>query len=176
MSATSLAKRAAAASTRTGPRVRATDGPPSAQTLSATLARYIPSDVIAFYVPVAAGIATAAWTLDNRRLAAIGVAIIAAVYTWGAATWLARKAADDPDDPNHGKRLSEIAIVALQKGWWYVLAAVIASFAWATAVPDSWLLKDLDKNTWWLSGAIVALASIVLTILGFFLAPVDENS
>lgn len=165
MSVMYLAHRVAAATGASKTRGAAS---PKAGDLAGAIAKYVPADVIALYVPIASGIETSGWSEDWRFKVAVGVAIFAGLYVWGSGTLEARQKTPE-------KSIWSVAWQALKDALFYIVAAVVGAFAWVTAVPASWALMDLAEKDWWVSGAIVAAVSLGLGIAAMFFAPIPER-
>ena len=127
---------------------------PTAQALLDTIGMYIPSDITAMYVPIAAGLVAAESSGSTKRGVAIGVAILAAFATWVLAHRAAREAAKNASKPTPN------ALETLRAGWYEILAALVAFLIWAWAMPGSW--KDFDKDQFWLPALVVGGASVLI--------------
>lgn len=126
---------------------------PTGQALLDTIGMYIPTDVTAMYVPVAAGLVAAEASGDTKKGVAVGVAVLAAFGTWVIAHKAARSntPAGDPQPS---------ALETLKQGWYEVLAAAVAFMIWAWAMPGSW--HDFGKEQLWLPALVVGVASLVI--------------
>jgi hypothetical protein len=133
--------------------------PPTASELLQTIGAYIPTDVTALYVPVAAGLTVAGKSDETKLWVAIGVALLAAFATWVLAHQAATKLAGEGKKPSPVKTLTA--------GWYEILVAGAAFFVWALAIPDSFV--DWGTNAYWAPALIVAGASIIFGGVGVLL-------
>jgi hypothetical protein len=129
---------------------------PTAQQLLANIGAYIPTDVTTAYVAAAGGIATLEGGLTRRTLLIIAgvVAVLSAFATWVIGHRKARKAAKAQNIPQPG------AFTSLRAGWYEIGAAAVAFFAWATAMPGSWL--SWGRNVVWGPALMVFIVALVI--------------
>lgn len=108
---------------------------PTAEQLLTTIGAYIPTEVTTAYVAVAGGMATieAGVPVRTRLLIAIGVTVLASFAAWiiGHRQAVKKAAEDGVPVPS--------ALHSLGAGWYEIAAAGIAFFAWAAAMPSSWV-------------------------------------
>lgn len=155
MSTLSLARVIARRTVPSEMRIATTPEAPTARELLATIGRYIPTDVTTLYVAAAGGMATlSGLTSDDKRNVAIVVAVLAAFAQWVIGHIEAQREAQKGGKP------APNPINTLLAGWYEILAAGVALFIWATAMPGSWW--DWGNNVVWLPGLIVGIASIVI--------------
>ncbi|MGH2492103.1 MAG: hypothetical protein ACRDF9_11385 [Candidatus Limnocylindria bacterium] len=112
---------------------RITSTVPTGKELLETIGTYIPTDVATLYIAVAGGIATMtpAPTNDDKQKVAVFFAVVCAFATW---VLIHRKAQKENPDP----KPKPDPLQSLKGGWYEVLAAPVAFFVWALAMPDSW--------------------------------------
>lgn len=116
-------------------RLKATSGAGvTGQELLSTIGAYIPTEVTTAYVAAAGGIATLAPPLEGRiKFAlAIAVALVSGFLTWVIGHRKAVAKAKESNVPLPSP------VATLARGWYEIGAAVVAFFAWATAVSPSW--------------------------------------
>lgn len=153
MPVTSMA-RIAAERAVPGPRSRDTPRAPTGAELLKTIGAYIPTDVTALYVPIAAGMVAAETSDKTKHIVAIGVAVLAAFTAWVLAhrAAVAAAAAAGKSPPNAGQ--------TAKAGWFEILAAGVALYIWALAMPGSWV--HFGKGELWLPALIVGAASAII--------------
>src|SRR5215207_6416745 len=114
-----LTSMARVAADRAVPRPRPRDAPkaPTANELLKTIGVYIPTDVTALYVPIAAGMVAAEAADNTKHGVAIGVAVLAAFTAWVVAHRAAVAAAKAAGTqvPSAG--------TTLKAGWFEILVA-----------------------------------------------------
>ncbi|HEX5723812.1 MAG TPA: hypothetical protein VFX98_00010 [Longimicrobiaceae bacterium] len=108
------------------------------------------------YVAAAGGIATIDGGLPRRTLLiiAVSVAVLSAFATWVIGHRKAREAAQA------GGINPPSAFTTLQAGWFEIGAAAVAFFAWATAMPESWL--SWGRNVVWGPALMVFALSVLI--------------
>lgn len=165
MSVMAMAGIAARRSVQSGAGLKLGARPPATGAdLLKMIGAYIPTDVTTIYI-AAAGAMAAVPAPGVSTEAKLNVAIISSLVAlfaaWVLAHRAARKAASDAGQspPAPG--------TTLKAGWYEILAAGVALFIWATAMPDSWL-------DWGLYGPIlppfvVGFASILIGGLAYLL-------
>lgn len=133
--------------------------PPSALTdkansLLSSIGTYIPADVTALYIPVAAGLAAGNTSSDTKLYVALGAAGLAAFAAWvaGHKRAAAKAAAAHSSPPK--------AWLTLKAGWYEIAAAGVGLFAWATAIPASW--HHWSNSSAWAPALIVGLTALVI--------------
>jgi len=159
MSLNAMAARAAAHAiqpTRTHHRAGAAGQPSASSDLVATIGAYIPTEVTTAYIAVAGGIATLDPPMAHsyRFWIGAGVALVAGFLTWVAAQKKAVAAATAAGAPLPRARAT------LRAGWFEVVAAVVACFAWVTAVSPSWF--DWGRNVVYAPALMVFVVSSVI--------------
>jgi hypothetical protein len=124
---------------------------PTAADLLGTIGKYIPTDVSALWIAVAGGIATVSPPVASTTKfnLAILVAVLAALATWAL---------------GHGKLHAthpDVNLIdSLLAGLYEILAAGVAFFIWATAMPGSWY--DFGPNAAYMPLLLVGAATIVI--------------
>ena len=155
MSLNAMAARAAAHARhpRASHRAGAAGQPAASSDLVATIGAYIPTEVTTAYIAAAGGIATLDPPMahSHRLWIAAGVSLAAGFLTWVAAQKKAAAAATAAGAP------PPRAAATLRAGWFEVVAAVVACFAWVTAVSPSWL--DWGRNVVYAPALMVFLVS-----------------
>jgi len=158
MSLNAMAARAAAHAIppRAQHRAGAAGQPASSSDLVATIGAYIPTEVTTAYIAAAGGIATLDPPMahSHRLWIAAGVSLAAGFLTWVAAQRKAAAAATAAGAP------PPRAAATLRAGRFEVVAAVVACFAWVTAVSPSWL--DWGRNVVYAPALMVFLVSSVI--------------
>src|SRR5215207_1433668 len=149
-----LTSMARVAADRAVPRPRPRDAPkaPTANELLKTIGVYIPTDVTALYVPIAAGMVAAEAADDTKHAVAIGVAVLASFMAWVVAHRTAVAAATAVEKPRPG------AGTTLKAGWYEIVVAGAALYIWALSMPGSWV--HFGKGELWLPALIVGVASL----------------
>jgi hypothetical protein len=138
---------------------RAAGAIPSAEELLRTIGAYIPTEVTTAYVAVAGGMATLKDLPSRTRLlVAVGVAILSVFVTWT----LGHRAAGNKAVAEGKARRT--ALHTFREGWYEILAAGVAFFTWATAMPSSWV--EWGANMVWAPALLVFAASVVIGGLG----------
>jgi hypothetical protein len=132
---------------------REAPGRPTGNELLKTIGAYVPTDVTAFYVPIAAGMVAAEAADGTKHAVGIGVAVLAMFATWVVAhrTAVAAATAAGKDKPTSG--------ATLRAGGYEILVAGLAMYIWALAMPGSWV--DFGKSELWAPAAIVGVASFI---------------
>ena len=159
MSLNAMAARAAArAIRRSGAPRRAGAAAPAAGSseLLATIGAYIPTEVTTAYIAAAGGIATLdpPMARSYRFWVACGVCVVAGFLTWAAAQKKAVAAAGAAGVP------APRAGATLRAGWFEIVAAIVACFAWVTAVPPSWF--DWGRNVVYAPALMVFVVSSII--------------
>lgn len=159
MSLNAMAARAAAHAigpTRTKYRAGAAGPLAGSSDLVSTIGAYIPTEVTTAYIAVAGGIATLDPPLAHsyRFWIAAGISLVAGFLTWVAAQRkaIAAATAEEAAPPRAG--------ATLRAGWFEVVAAAIACFAWVTAVSPSWF--DWGRNVVYAPALMVFVVSSVI--------------
>lgn len=126
------------------------------QQLLATIGAYIPTEVTTAYVAAAGGMAGVPDGLGRRTLlsVAIGVSLVSSFATWIIGHRKARAQATQRKVP------LPTASQTLKSGWFEIIAAGIAFFAWASAMPDSWL--PWGRNAVWAPALLVFIVSLAI--------------
>jgi hypothetical protein len=153
MPLTSMA-RIAAGRAVPGAQPRDTPKPPAANDLLKTIGAYIPTDVTAFYVPIAAGMVAAEASDATRHIVAIAVAVLAAFTAWVVAHRVAVAAAKAAGKPPPS------AGTTAKAGWFEIVVAGVALYIWALAIPGSWV--HFGKGELFLPALIVGGASLII--------------
>lgn len=129
-------------------------GGPNPQQLLDTIGAYIPTEVTTAYVAAAGGIATIPGGLRRRNLVliAVGVALLSSFATWVIGHRKARAEAMKQKVP------PPPALTTLRAGWFEIIMAGVAFFAWGTAMPGSWF--SWGQNVIWAPGLLVFVMSL----------------
>lgn len=136
---------------------------PTPQQLLDSIGTYIPTEITTAYIAVAGGIATIPGGATRRTLfvTAIGIATLSGFAAWVGGHMQARTEAQNQSVP------PPRAIATLRAGWFEVLAAAIAFFVWATAMPGSWY--EWGANLAWAPVLLVFTASLLIGGLAILL-------
>jgi hypothetical protein len=139
-----------------GAKPLAKGGTPTAQQLLTSIGAYIPTEVTTAYIAAAGGIATIPAGLGRRKLLllACAVAVLSSFGTWVIGHRKARAEAVQRKIP------LPTAFGTLKASWFETLTAALAFFAWATAMPGSWL--KWGANVVWGPALLVFVVSIVV--------------
>ena len=131
-------------------------GGPNPQQLLDTIGAYIPTEITTAYVAAAGGIATIPGGFGRRRLLliAVGVALLSSFATWVVGHRKARAQAPAQGMPPPS------ALQTLRAGWFEIVMAAVAFFAWATAMPGSWYAWG--ENVVWAPALLVFVVSLLV--------------
>jgi hypothetical protein len=139
--------------------------PPTGKELLETIGTYIPTDISTLYIAVAGGIAAIEPSVgdDVKRNVAGGFTVLAAFAMWVLVHRAAQKEAKDPAAPPN-------LVQSLIAGLYEIIAAPIAMFAWAMAMPDSWV-------DWGVYSAVgpMALVGITTVVIGGLAVLLNRN-
>jgi hypothetical protein len=130
---------------------------PTSKELLETIGTYIPTDVSTLYIAVAGGMAalTPAVSTDLKLNVAWGFAALAGFAEWVLVHREAQKQAKDPAKPPN-------ALQTLRAGLYEIVAAPIALFVWATAMPASWF----DWGAYSAIGPVAAVGIVTIVVGG----------
>lgn len=165
MSAHSLAQSVGAKIGDPGVRAKSLAGD-QAKSLAEHVMAYIPSDVIALFIPISVGIAASTlFTADLRFWVVVALGLITAAYIASTGITEARKT--QPEIPAGG-----LITLAITKGWFEILGGFAAAFVWGAALPSSWFTYPEA----WMPGALLAVVAAILGILARFFAALPTKA
>jgi hypothetical protein len=129
------------------------------------LTAFVPTSIVTAFVAFWAVVATQSTPPDASTKVAIAVtvSVLALLIVWGGAHQGVRNAF-----AKLGQPAPSFLSTALS-GWYELVAALVATFVWASVVPESWLygVSWIKDNPWAPTGFAIALGALLGALSGF---------